>query len=131
MNKLFKNGAALVLAGIAVLSFYSCKKHDDKPTVTNNITVRLVANESYNLPLTTGDADDLYAITTQATHQKRSEVTGSATDAPVYHYMPAQDYKGTDNVVLALQENHPNHNGGIESEVIYNINIVVADSAAH
>ncbi len=101
----------IALAGMSALTLQSCKKEEvahDPIAITENVTLKL--NESYTFTLPANTSDDAFAIAKQAEHFKISELGKNAEGKEVYLYTPAQDYKGTDQVVIANPEEE-HHSG--------------------
>ncbi len=102
----------VALAGMSALTLQSCKK--EKPierapiAITENVSLKI--NESYTFTMPANTSDDAFAISKQAEHFKISELGKNAEGKEVYLYTPAQDYKGTDQVVMANPEEE--HHGG-------------------
>lgn len=97
------------LAIIAVMQ--SCDKHLEHASKQIVIDTTLASTVEYQLDLKPyGDADDVAAITKQASDFTRSEIVNdSSTFAPVYHFSALAKTTITDQVVLSIKEgNHGN-----------------------
>src|SRR5450755_3662385 len=100
MRKLFLFPA--VLLGVMVV-FQSCSKQSVRETVapmtTNVIKATILPNGSYQLPI---DNSGNISISMQASHFQVSQTElDSKSGFTVYKYVPAADYRGTDEVVLS------------------------------
>ena len=100
MRKLFLFPA--VFLGILVV-FQSCSKQSSNnivaPIRTNVITATIAPNGTYQLPI---DNSVIVSISKQASHFQVSRTElDSKSGLMVYKYIPAADYRGTDEVVLS------------------------------
>ncbi len=96
----------------ALLAFnFSCQKEEDA-TVTKTINVTLNVDQSYTAQVAhAGDEDDVMKITQQASHSSVSEVAAiSGSQDLTFHYTPASQYIGTDEVKISSDEG--SHQGG-------------------
>jgi hypothetical protein len=100
----------LALASLSVVGMQSCKKEEnEKPAIQQTINVELKANESYSFVLPKNKRDDAYEFTTKASHSSISELGVDANGNRVYKYTPAQDYFGTDKVVVSNDQEREEH----------------------
>ncbi len=87
---------------VVMALFVSCKKESVKPApvipTIEVVNVKIAPNQSYQADIT--DATKI-SIAKQATHFSVSETLASGEKgAPVYKYLPATDFTGTDEVTL-------------------------------
>jgi hypothetical protein len=91
----------VVLTGVFLAS-QSCSKQSSDNTVapmrTNVVNATIAPNGSYQLNLNSANV----SISRQASHFKVSQTEpDSKSGSIVYKYIPAADYRGTDEVVLS------------------------------
>lgn len=92
---------AVLLGNLIV--FQSCSKQSVTeavaPMTTNVINATIALNGSYQLPINNSGS---VTISRQASHFQLSQTEAdSKSGFTVYKYIPAQDYAGTDEVVLS------------------------------
>jgi len=130
MRKLFLFPA--VLTGFLV-TFQSCSKQSSNNTVapmrTNIVNATIAPNGSYQLNFE--NAGNI-SISRQASHFKVSQTEPDSKNASImYKYVPAVDYRGTDEVVLSntktvrttgrteCSSNHTSNSGNTTSSTSY------------
>ena len=114
-----KKFAALLLPALFLLALTSCKK--DGNNVTQNIDVTLVKNESYSFTFP-DEANQNLEIEKQGTHYSVSSLDSDKT----FHYTPASDYTGNDEVVISRSSSgHCPMSSGNEDKTVYNFRITV------
>ena len=101
MKKLFLLPALFAAAILTLLQ--SCSKESPgnavAPVTTNIVNATVATNGSYQLPI---DNAGTVTISKQAAHYQLSEAAlDNKSGVMVYKYMPALNYKGTDEVVLS------------------------------
>ena len=99
MRKLFLFPAVLLIMVI----FQSCSKQSSSdavaPMITDVVNATIAPNGSYQLPI---DNSGNVSISKQASHFQVSRMElDSKTGITAYKYIPAADYRGTDEVVLS------------------------------
>lgn len=98
MKKLCLTG--IVLVGIMIV-FQSCSKQSMEmivPVSPNVINAIIAPNQAYTFTINTpGELN----IEKQASHYKISTAGLDENNHPVYEYLPAQDYRGKDEIVLS------------------------------
>ena len=99
---------------VVVGLFVSCKKESVKPAPvvpsTEVVNVKIAPNQSYQADIT--DATKI-TIAKQAAHFSVSETFASGEKgAPVYKYVPAADFAGSDEVTLVSSRVEVNYFSG-------------------
>jgi hypothetical protein len=100
MRKLFLLTAILL---VILVVFQSCSKQSSNATVapmrTDIVNATIAPNGSYQLRI---ENSGNVAISMQASHFRVSQIEpDSKSGVTVYKYIPAADYRGTDQVVLS------------------------------
>lgn len=100
MRKLSLFPASLI---VALVLFQSCSKQSTNqivaPMRTNIVNATIAPNGTYQLGI---ENPGNVSISMQASHFKVSQAEpGSKSGVIVYKYIPAADYRGTDEVVLS------------------------------
>ena len=119
MRKLFL--LPTFLLGILVV-FQSCSKQSPSeaiaPTNPNIVNATIALNGNYQLPI--NNAGDV-SISKQASHFQVSKTeVDSKSGLIVYKYVPAVDYRGTDEVVLSNIKTSPITGSGCSNHHISN-----------
>ena len=132
----------LSVASLVMVGTQSCKKKEGppKPAIKQTVNTQLKANEAYTFTLPRNTRNDEYEITANASHASISKIGVDASGNYIYQYTPALNYAGTDQVVLANDEelrepqNHPKphphggcNNGGQEDHYIVTINFTIVN----
>ncbi|MEP6583948.1 MAG: hypothetical protein ABJA90_06765 [Ginsengibacter sp.] len=86
-----------------MILFQSCSKPSVNeliaPASSNVINAKIIANQTYTLNISSMPNVN---VEKQASHYKISKTgTDEKSGQPVYQYQPAQDFKGSDEIVLS------------------------------
>lgn len=96
---------------------FSCSKADEAPEQT--IEVLLNANQSYTYALGNFGDEEGAIISTDALHFSQSHLERvAATGAIIYHYRPALNFSGTDEVTIKSMRG-TNGGGGPYKNMLY------------
>ena|SRR5687768_10533966 len=95
-----KSGLVLTLVGVLFVALTSCNK-SEQTVIAKMITVQLEPNQEYSFVLPESIQRDAYAFIQQASHFNISMIDKNASGEQFYHYLPALDYRGTDQVILS------------------------------
>lgn len=95
-----KSGLVLTLAGVLFVALTSCNK-PAQTVVEKTITIQLNENQEYSFVLPESIQRDAYAFLQQASHYNISMIDKNASGEQFYHYLPALDYRGNDQVILS------------------------------
>lgn len=97
MKKVFLYLTAVLFLQTAI----SCKKENDGGPVTKTIDVELNANQAYQYDLGSFGDEEGASIEQQTSHYADSKIVREKDFVTLtYHYQPANNYTGTDEVVL-------------------------------
>jgi len=137
------------MTAIVALSATACRKKEQppKPPVQQTVNAELKTNEAYTFTLPKNKRDDAYEITVNPQHATVNQLGVDANGNRIYKYTPLTDYTGTDQVVVAndqeLREHadHPEprphlfprlhhhhgdcHNGGEEDHYVITFNFTI------
>lgn len=126
MKKLYLT--AIILICIMVV-FQSCSKQSKEmiaPVSPNVINATIAPNQSYTFTINTpGELN----IEKQASHYKISKAGLDENDHPVYEYLPAQDYRGKDEIVLSNRTTTYTSEGGSGCNNNHTDNSVITSSS--
>jgi len=108
-----KSSLMFAIASFLVVGMTSCEKGEEmEEAITQNLEVKLMMNEDFTFTLPENLRDDKYEIISPATHASISLVGLDSQGNQIYQYTPAENYSGTDMVVLSNdqeREEHGNH----------------------
>jgi hypothetical protein len=116
----------VVMLSIALIASCKKEKQDDSQIIIcpgpgiNNYTYKTVvlnANESYNYDLGSFGDEEGVVVHQQAKHYTTSAI--ERTGNVVYHYQPAQDFTGTDSVVLKSVRG--SNSGSVNTTIWYTV----------
>jgi hypothetical protein len=96
MNK-FMISVAILLCTSSVTG---CKKANDKFDVQKTVTANIKNSESYQYEVGYIGKDDRLTISLSPKHAEVSELRREGNGKAIYHYKPAGDYVGRDEVEL-------------------------------
>lgn len=100
----------LMLIFVCLFAFQSCKKENEVVNLTYEVT--LLKNTAYNTSLPENKSNAAYTITAQSNHFKISQLGSEASGITNYSYTPAQDFLGSDRVVISNEEDRKNNGKG-------------------
>lgn len=102
-----------LLSGILVLSTMACRKKEQppKPPVQQTVNVALKPNEAYTFTLPKNKRNDAYEIITSPQHATVNQLGTDASGNRIYQYTSASGFSGTDQVVVANDQELREHTG--------------------
>ncbi|MGZ3862592.1 MAG: hypothetical protein ACXVPN_02235 [Bacteroidia bacterium] len=103
----------LLMAGIVALSATACRKKEmpPKPPVQQTVDVALKTNQAYTFTLPKNKRNDAYEITANPQHAMISKLGADASGNFVYEYTPVSNFSGTDQVIVANDQELREHAG--------------------
>ena len=115
-----KNKITFLLSVLVLFAFQSCTKMQNQNiTVTQTVSAKISANETYTYTLPTNVSSYDFQISVSGNHSSVSAIQKDANGNLTYIYTPALNYTGADQVVLSTNievadstEHHGNCSGG-------------------
>ena len=114
-----KNKISILLSVIVLFAIQSCTKQNQNITVTQTVSAKISANETYTYTLPTNVSSHDFQISVSGNHSSVSAIQKDASGNLTYIYTPALNYTGADQIVLSTNievagstEHHDNCSSG-------------------
>ncbi len=97
-----KNKISILFSALVLFAFQSCTKMQNQNiTVTQTVSAKISANETYSFTLPANVSSHDFQITIAANHSIVSEIQKDANGNSTFIYTPVLNYTGADQITLS------------------------------